>query len=197
MKVLNLYAGIGGNRKGWDNVDVTAIETHRETLHQYQRNYPEDRTRKIDALYYLETFYDKFDFIWASPPCDEWTALNYWTRHKIRPKIKGFHLYRIIDFCQSHVKVPWVVENVRHKFFIEPRIKIGKNYFWSNFEIPPFEHQNIKNYSKATKEELLKYLGIGYDKNIYDGSHDPCKVLRRAVHPDISRHILEAIKQEK
>ena len=25
-KILNLYAGIGGNRKNWDNVEVTAIE---------------------------------------------------------------------------------------------------------------------------------------------------------------------------
>jgi len=26
LKVLNLYAGIGGNRKLWTNVDVTAVE---------------------------------------------------------------------------------------------------------------------------------------------------------------------------
>lgn len=26
MKVLNLYAGIGGNRKLWTDVDVTAVE---------------------------------------------------------------------------------------------------------------------------------------------------------------------------
>ena len=27
MKVLNLYAGIGGNRKLWENVEVTAVES--------------------------------------------------------------------------------------------------------------------------------------------------------------------------
>ena len=26
MKVLNLYAGIGGNRKMWTDVEVTAVE---------------------------------------------------------------------------------------------------------------------------------------------------------------------------
>jgi len=26
MKVLNLYAGIGGNRKLWQDVEVTAVE---------------------------------------------------------------------------------------------------------------------------------------------------------------------------
>jgi DNA (cytosine-5)-methyltransferase 1 len=25
-KILNLYAGIGGNRKLWENVEVTAVE---------------------------------------------------------------------------------------------------------------------------------------------------------------------------
>jgi hypothetical protein len=26
VRVLNLYAGIGGNRKHWENVEVTAVE---------------------------------------------------------------------------------------------------------------------------------------------------------------------------
>ena len=26
MKILNLYAGLGGNRKLWTNVEVTAVE---------------------------------------------------------------------------------------------------------------------------------------------------------------------------
>lgn len=26
IKVLNLYAGVGGNRKNWKNVEVTAVE---------------------------------------------------------------------------------------------------------------------------------------------------------------------------
>ena len=30
VRVLNLYAGIGGNRKHWENVEVTAIEYNEE-----------------------------------------------------------------------------------------------------------------------------------------------------------------------
>ncbi len=30
VQVLNLYAGIGGNRKHWENVEVTAIEYNEE-----------------------------------------------------------------------------------------------------------------------------------------------------------------------
>jgi len=35
IKVLNLYDGIGGNRKLWKNVDVTAIERHDNLLEEY------------------------------------------------------------------------------------------------------------------------------------------------------------------
>jgi len=31
MKVLNLYAGIGGNRKLWTDCEVTAVEWDEET----------------------------------------------------------------------------------------------------------------------------------------------------------------------
>ena len=30
IKVLNLYAGIGGNRKLWENVEVTAVEINKD-----------------------------------------------------------------------------------------------------------------------------------------------------------------------
>ena len=33
MKVLNLYAGIGGNRKLWKDVEVTAVENNKEIAH--------------------------------------------------------------------------------------------------------------------------------------------------------------------
>src|SRR3990167_6249294 len=36
MKVLNLYAGIGGNRKLWGAVDVTAIELNPDIAAIYQ-----------------------------------------------------------------------------------------------------------------------------------------------------------------
>ena len=32
IKVLNLYSGLGGNRRLWDNCEVTAVELDKETL---------------------------------------------------------------------------------------------------------------------------------------------------------------------
>ena len=43
MKVLNLYAGIGGNRKLWENVDVTAIEINPKIGNIYRDFFPNDK----------------------------------------------------------------------------------------------------------------------------------------------------------
>lgn len=43
VKVLNLYAGIGGNRKLWTNVDVTAVELNPDIAKIYQDFFPNDK----------------------------------------------------------------------------------------------------------------------------------------------------------
>lgn len=40
MKVLNLYAGIGGNRKLWTDVDVTTVELNPKIAKIYQDFFP-------------------------------------------------------------------------------------------------------------------------------------------------------------
>ena len=42
LKVLNLYAGIGGNRKLWKDVDVTAVEINPEIAKIYQDFFPNE-----------------------------------------------------------------------------------------------------------------------------------------------------------
>jgi hypothetical protein len=69
LKVLNLYAGIGGNRKLWSNVDVTSVEYNEEIAMIYKDHYPGDTVVVGDAHKYLLEHYKEFDFIWASPPC--------------------------------------------------------------------------------------------------------------------------------
>lgn len=52
MKVLNLYAGLGGNRKLWKNVDVTAVEINPVIAKIYQNFYPDDKVIVGDAFIY-------------------------------------------------------------------------------------------------------------------------------------------------
>jgi len=49
MKVLNLYAGIGGNRKLWKNVEVTAVELDPKTAGIYKDFFPNDNVIITDA----------------------------------------------------------------------------------------------------------------------------------------------------
>ena len=69
VRVLNLYAGIGGNRKHWGNVEVTAIEYNEEIANVYKQLYPNDNVIVADAHDYLAKHWREFDFIWSSPPC--------------------------------------------------------------------------------------------------------------------------------
>ena len=70
MKILNLYAGIGGNRKLWpDEHEITAVEINPDIAQIYTDIYPNDDMWIGDAHQYLLDNYSDFDFIWSSPPC--------------------------------------------------------------------------------------------------------------------------------
>lgn len=69
LKILNLYAGIGGNRKLWDgDIQVTAVEIDPDIAKIYQSFFPNDKVIVADAHQYLLDHFEEYDFIWASPP---------------------------------------------------------------------------------------------------------------------------------
>lgn len=68
LKVLNLYAGIGGNRSKWSNVQVTAVEHDEQIAEIYQDRFPVDTVLVGDAHQYLLDNFSKYDIIWSSPP---------------------------------------------------------------------------------------------------------------------------------
>ena len=54
MKILNLYAGIGGNRKLWgDTHEITAVELDPKIAKIYQDFFPKDKVIVADAHQYL------------------------------------------------------------------------------------------------------------------------------------------------
>ena len=139
MKILNLYAGIGGNRKLWgDEHEVTAVENNKVIAKAYQVFFPKDKVIVGDAHQFLLDHYQEFDFIWSSPPCQSHSIIrkNTLPRGNIKPVYPEMNLYQEIIFLKYHVAKPWVVENVRGYYdpLIKPQ-KIGRHYFWSNFNI--------------------------------------------------------------
>ena len=78
MKILNLYCGIGGNRKLWgDEHEITAVEYNEKVANKYKELYPNDNVVIADAHEYLLDHYKEFDFIWSSPPCQSHSTTNY------------------------------------------------------------------------------------------------------------------------
>ncbi len=77
IQVLNLFAGIGENRKNWKNVEVTAIECNEEKAMIYKAHFPDDTVIVADSQEYLLKNYMNFDFVISSPPCEKDSRTNH------------------------------------------------------------------------------------------------------------------------
>ena len=139
MKILNLYAGIGGNRKLWGNEhEITAVEINPEIAKIYQDFFPNDKVIVADAHQYLLEHYKEFDFIWSSPPCLTHSDIRRMgvVAGMYEAKYPDMKLYEEILFLMNFCGCKWVVENViaYYEPLIRPNIS-GRHYFWSNFNI--------------------------------------------------------------
>ena len=155
MRVLNLYAGIGGNRKLWEGVEVTAVEFDPKIAAIYADLYPNDTVIIADAHQYLLDHYKEFDFIWASPPCPTHSGTNYFLNAQGIIRYPDMALWQEIIFLQHFCKAKFCVENV--KSYYEPVIKpqiSGRHYFWANFKIPVLKIEKSIGRMNGTKETL-------------------------------------------
>lgn len=193
MKVLNLYAGIGGNRKLWENVEVTAIENNPKIAKIYQKFFPEDNVIVKDAHKFLLAHFKEFDFIWSSPPCPSHSRIRKATHQQNKPIFPDMKLYEEILFLHGYFKGMWVVENVIAWY--EPLIKpfeSGRHWFWSNFIINDIgritkEHDgNIETLKKRKGFDISKFPGI--NKKV---------VLRNCVEPELGLHVFNCAFKEK
>jgi DNA (cytosine-5)-methyltransferase 1 len=195
VKVLNLYAGLGGNRKLWTNVEVTAVENNAEIAAVYKRLNPSDEVVTGDAHEYLLANFSRFNFIWASPPCQSHSRMNKWGRNQ-GPRYADMMLWQEIILLKEWFDGQWVVENVVPYYEpLIPGMRLGRHMFWANFWISPFEVPSpigfINKATLAGKREMMDWLGIHYPENIYYGdNHDPTQILRNCVHPKLGAHIM-------
>lgn len=205
MKILNLYAGIGGNRKLWgDEHEITAVENIPEIADIYKQLYPEDTVIVADAHQYLLDHFKEYDFIWSSPPCPTHSKLGLMNQ-KIHDHPKYFDpvLWQEIVFLKHHAtgRTMWVVENVRpyYKPFIAPTAELTRHYFWSNFFIP--RKYISKGYSGSHNHGLSQIgaeaLSLAYGITLPDGVSDARKLLKNAVHPHVGLHIFESMNNLK
>lgn len=197
MKILNLYAGIGGNRKKWGNEhEVTAIELDSNIAEAYKHFFPEDNVIVADAHEYLQEHFAEFDFIWASPPCQTHSSFrqNIGVRFRnVKAVYPDMKLYQEVIFLGNNFKGKFVVENVKPYYtpLIEPSIMLDRHCFWTNFDIDQKEFVRPK-----LREAQIPQLqeAYGYDLS---GFKLPNKrqVLRNCVLPEVGEHILKAAEK--
>jgi DNA (cytosine-5)-methyltransferase 1 len=190
MKILNLYSGIGGNRKLWgDEHDITSVEYNEKIANKYRALFPNDTVVVADAHEYLLDHHKKFDFIWSSPPCQSHSTTNYFTQHiRKRPVYPSMKLYEEIIFLDNFYKGKFCVENVVSYYdpLIKP-LKIGRHYLWSNFNI-----KNIEQPKDDVGTMRQKYGNKACKKPLEE---------RNAVNSELGLHILNSalgiIKESK
>lgn len=197
MKVLNLYSGIGGNRKLWEDVEVTAVEINDSIAKVYQNFFPNDKVIVTDANEYLLNHYKEFDFIWGSPPRQSHSKMNRTIigrgqRNAIYPDMK---LYQEILFLQEWGKnLKWVIENVDLMYtpLIPPTKKADRHLFWSNFNIGSFDPNGVKPSVDHDKTSVFAdAFGIDMDFKV-DVRKD--QILRNCVNPQTGLYILNCAR---
>ena len=201
MKVLNLYAGIGGNRKAWDNCEVTAVEFNEDIAEVYKNLFPNDEVIMADAHEYLLQNFADFDFIWSSPPCPTHSRMRFLKKEQgakfVFPDMK---LYEEIIFLQTWYEGYYCIENVIS--YYEPLIKpqqVENHFFWANFYIsynPPQKRGLIRTTMDNRIDYMQKHLGINLS-DVDISKSLKSKVLSNCVRPGLGKLIFDCMIRQK
>lgn len=198
IRVLNLYACLGGNRYKWDevaNIEVTAVELDEELAKLYKERFPNDNVVVDDAHQYLLDNYKNFDFIWTSPPCPSHSRvrISQKNRNSFVPLYPDLKLYEEIIFLQNYFEGKFVVENVIP--YYEPLIaaqKRGRHLYWCNFNLPNDigERKMFKNMIEIGNIKQLSEFH-DYDFTKYKGEQRLNKIARNLVDYEAGKKIFE------
>ena len=195
MKILNLYAGIGGNRKFWgDEHDITAVENEQYIADVYAALYPNDTVVVADAHQYLLDHYKEFDFIWSSPPCPTHSRMRL-SLVKSKPVYPDMKLYEEILFLKHFYKGIWVAENVTPYYepLTKPTAIIDRHYVWSSH---PLNNVNFpREYSGRITDQSKETLAGAYGITLPQGTKNQRKLLRNAVDPKFGAYIFAELVQ--
>lgn len=199
IKILNLYACLGGNRYKWDEVadiEVTAVELDPELARLYQERFPSDRVIIADAHQFLLDHYKEYDFIWTSPPCPSHSRARFWNSSNYEtntaPVFPDLRLYEEVIFLANYFNGKYCVENVIP--YYDPLIlaqKRGRHLYWCNFTLPGC--LSVRDFKiSSTKNEVAELSKFhDYDFKKYNGDQRLDKIARNLVDYEAGRTILE------
>lgn len=160
-KLLDLYCGAGGASMGYHHAgfEVTGVDAIA------QPNYPFEfiHSNVFDLSY---GFYDEFDFIHASPPCQGYLSLNRKDHNNKYPLLIG--PTRTLLFESGK---PFVIENVLVNPLNHPLMLCGTmfdlgvirhRYFETNYEPAPYAPKVCHHVGKAYEGAYCSVYSGGY-----------------------------------
>ena len=200
MRILNLYACLGGNRYKWgDEHEITAVELDPELARLYKERFTNDTVIIADAHQYLLDHYKEFDFIWSSPPCPSHSRIRFNQAKGRKDDVyKAVYpemtLYQEIIFLDNYFNGKFVVENVIP--YYEPLIeaeKRGRHLYWCNFKLPQIL-SNRKVQVGSGNEEVKKLCEFHeIDLSTYKGGQRKDKIARNLVDYEAGLTILNCV----
>ena len=198
LKILNLYACLGGNRYKWgDEHEITAVEWDSELARLYQERFPNDTVIVADAHQYLLDHYKEFDFIWSSPPCPSHSRINIsqYTRDSWKPRFPDMKLYEEIIFLDKYFKGKYVVENVIPFYTpLIPALERNRHLYWTNFHLPKTVSNRKNPAIGHTKNEVQAFSEFhDYDFTKYKGKQSRVKMARNLVDYEAGKTILDTV----
>ena len=197
MKILNLYACLGGNRYKWgDDHDITSVEWDEELARLYQERFPKDKVIVADAHQYLLDHYKEFDFIWSSPPCPTHSRARFSQKNKktLIPKYPSMSLYEEILFLNNFFEGKYVVENVIPYYEpLIPAYKRGRHLYWTNFRLPNILSNRKVNIGSGKNEFQLLCKFHNIDLSTYKVKQRKLKISRNLVDHEAGKTILDTV----
>jgi len=200
MKILNLYACLGGNRYKWndvkDDIEVTAVELDPECARLYQERFPDDNVVIADAHQYLLDHYKEYDFIWSSPPCPTHSRVQISMKNTRKMAYPDMKLYQEIIFLDTFYKGKYCVENVIPYYTpLIPAKKRGRHLYWTNFNLPSNLRERERNFNMGSALNLVKKLSKyhNYDFYKYKGKQMRYKISRNLVDYETGKHIFQTM----
>lgn len=195
MKILNLYAGIGGNRMLWGNDhEITAVEIDPAVAAIYQHLFPNDTVVIGDAHEYLRQHFREFDFIWSSPPCPTHSVLQMCRYYDENLKYPDMTLYQEIIWLQTFYKGKWCIENVMpyYKPLIAPTFTMERHCYWaSDFIMTQPDKDNVYTDIRDRTCDMEKEYGL--DLSQFRGTTNIRTCLRNMVKPEDGKFIFEQL----
>lgn len=213
-KILNGYAGLGGNRTLWEGFHVDAVEINPDVARIYQKRFPNDNVIIGDVFDFIRDMKNNLDdyfLMWFSPDCFTHSQMQKFPKSKTTriPIPDMTSIYGLIDWLKRNYSGNWIIENVQPWYVAksQPTVRIDRHLFWSNFSIKKTTFKNgdkwkhgkiggvmrtplkdlVAQYHLESVFEDLKTTFGRYTEKRYE------QIIRNCVNPKIGKYILDQL----